>query len=155
MMGWEDFEGVIMGCGFSSFLFHWCKTLKFEGCLLASFIMHVETISMLNRAYHKIKKEAHISMQVAADKKSLIGKESNAQEAKPGKLSSRKGPKASTLSRPVGKKIVAHCNSITFIPAVLINNLFEMQVICICNDLFAPALRPLRQVAKWVLGWIL
>ncbi|XXG39699.1 hypothetical protein AAC387_Pa01g0590 [Persea americana] len=58
---------------------------------------------------------------VAADKKSLIGKESNAQEAKPGKLSSRKGPKASTLSRPV---------------------------ICICNDLFAPALRPLRQVAK-------
>lgn len=26
----------------------------------------------------------------------------------------------------------------------------SLQVICICNDLYAPVLRPLRQVAKYV-----
>ncbi|KAM7259981.1 hypothetical protein ACFE04_015722 [Oxalis oulophora] len=58
-----------------------------------------------------------ILKMVSAEKKHVSEKE-NDQSAK---KSSKKGHKASTLSRPV---------------------------ICICNDLFAPALRRLRQVAK-------
>ncbi|XP_058094701.1 uncharacterized protein LOC131240469 [Magnolia sinica] len=62
-----------------------------------------------------------ILKMVAAEKRSVLGKGNVAQEVDPGKASSRKGSKAATLSRPV---------------------------ICICNDIYAPALRPLRQVAK-------
>ncbi|XP_042518071.1 chromosome transmission fidelity protein 18 homolog [Macadamia integrifolia] len=62
-----------------------------------------------------------ILKMVAAEKKYEVGKGNLAQEEKPGKISSKKGRKTTSLSRPV---------------------------ICICNDLFAPALRPLRQVAK-------
>ncbi|KAG9446182.1 hypothetical protein H6P81_012310 [Aristolochia fimbriata] len=57
---------------------------------------------------------------LASDKKSL-GKDNITQEAHPGNLSSKKRANAATLSRPI---------------------------ICICNDLYAPALRQLRQVAK-------
>ncbi|XP_043720453.1 chromosome transmission fidelity protein 18 homolog [Telopea speciosissima] len=62
-----------------------------------------------------------ILKMVAAEKKYEVGKGNLPQEDKPGKISSKKGRKMTSLSRPV---------------------------ICICNDLFAPALRPLRQVAK-------
>ncbi|XP_010241140.1 PREDICTED: chromosome transmission fidelity protein 18 homolog [Nelumbo nucifera] len=61
-----------------------------------------------------------ILKMIAAEKKSAIGKGNIAQEEQ-GKTSSKKGRKTASLLRPV---------------------------ICICNDLFAPALRPLRQVAK-------
>ncbi|XP_068662997.1 uncharacterized protein [Aristolochia californica] len=61
-----------------------------------------------------------ILKMLAGDKKSL-GKENMSQDVQPRKLSSKKRAKAATLSRPI---------------------------ICICNDLYAPALRPLRQVAK-------
>ncbi|KAF7837327.1 chromosome transmission fidelity protein 18-like protein [Senna tora] len=57
---------------------------------------------------------------VSAEKKSDVGKETLAKEH-PGRKSSKKGRHTTSLSRPV---------------------------ICICNDLYAPALRPLRQVAK-------
>ncbi|KAI4346173.1 hypothetical protein L6164_013246 [Bauhinia variegata] len=57
---------------------------------------------------------------VTAEKKSKAGKENLAKEQL-GRKSSKKGHKTASLSRPV---------------------------ICICNDLYAPALRPLRQVAK-------
>ncbi|XP_038981046.1 chromosome transmission fidelity protein 18 homolog [Phoenix dactylifera] len=62
-----------------------------------------------------------ILKMLAAEKKSSAEKGNATQEAQPGKASSKKGRKAVALSRPV---------------------------ICICNDLYAPALRPLRQVAK-------
>ncbi|KAG1337747.1 chromosome transmission fidelity protein 18 [Cocos nucifera] len=62
-----------------------------------------------------------ILKMLAAEKKSSAEKGNAIQEAQPAKASSRKGRKAVALSRPV---------------------------ICICNDLYAPALRPLRQVAK-------
>ncbi|KAI3459626.1 hypothetical protein Pfo_016289 [Paulownia fortunei] len=58
---------------------------------------------------------------VSAERKSDTGKENVAQEAHSGRKSSRKKQRNSVLLRPV---------------------------ICICNDLYAPALRPLRQVAK-------
>ncbi|GLT72910.1 hypothetical protein SLA2020_448050 [Shorea laevis] len=58
---------------------------------------------------------------VSAEKKSDMGKENIAREEQSGKKSSKKGRKTASLSRPV---------------------------ICICNDLYAPALRTLRQVAK-------
>ncbi|KAG6731295.1 hypothetical protein I3842_01G122700 [Carya illinoinensis] len=58
---------------------------------------------------------------VSAEKKSDMGKENVAKEEQSGKKSSKKGHKTASLSRPV---------------------------ICICNDLYAPALRTLRQVAK-------
>ncbi|KAE8076222.1 hypothetical protein FH972_014885 [Carpinus fangiana] len=58
---------------------------------------------------------------VSAEKKSDMGKENIAKEEQSGKKSSKKGRKTASLSRPV---------------------------ICICNDLYAPALRTLRQVAK-------
>ncbi|XP_062109092.1 uncharacterized protein LOC133819774 [Humulus lupulus] len=60
-----------------------------------------------------------ILKMVSADKKS--GKEDVANVEHAQKTSSKKGRKSDPLSRPV---------------------------ICICNDLYAPALRPLRQVAK-------
>ncbi|KAM6544710.1 hypothetical protein CsatB_025446 [Cannabis sativa] len=62
-----------------------------------------------------------ILKMVSADKKSDGGKENVANEDNAQKTSSKKGRKSEPLSRPV---------------------------ICICNDLYAPALRPLRQVAK-------
>ncbi|XP_026387947.1 chromosome transmission fidelity protein 18 homolog [Papaver somniferum] len=62
-----------------------------------------------------------IMKMIAAEKKYEAGKENVAQKEQHGKVSSKRGKKSATLSRPV---------------------------ICICNDLFAPALRPLRQVAK-------
>ncbi|KAM3756300.1 hypothetical protein ACB098_02G101700 [Castanea mollissima] len=62
-----------------------------------------------------------IVKMVSAEKKSDMGKENVAKEEQPGKKSSKKGRKTASLSRPV---------------------------ICICNDLYAPVLRPLRQVAK-------
>ncbi|XP_047975329.1 chromosome transmission fidelity protein 18 homolog [Salvia hispanica] len=58
---------------------------------------------------------------LAAEKKLDTGKENVSQEANTGRKSSGKKQKSSVLLRPV---------------------------ICICNDLYAPALRPLRQVAK-------
>ncbi|KAH6786798.1 P-loop containing nucleoside triphosphate hydrolases superfamily protein [Perilla frutescens var. hirtella] len=58
---------------------------------------------------------------LSAEKKSDTGKENIAQEENSGRKSSRKKQKSSVLLRPV---------------------------ICICNDLYVPALRPLRQVAK-------
>ncbi|KAK6145853.1 hypothetical protein DH2020_019722 [Rehmannia glutinosa] len=58
---------------------------------------------------------------VSAERKNDTGKENVAQEAHSGWKSSRKKQRNSVLLRPV---------------------------ICICNDLYAPALRPLRQVAK-------
>ncbi|XP_077250788.1 P-loop containing nucleoside triphosphate hydrolases superfamily protein [Tasmannia lanceolata] len=61
-----------------------------------------------------------ILKMVAGDKKSVAGKNVD-QESQPGMIASKRGRKVATLSRPV---------------------------ICICNDLFAPALRQLRQVAK-------
>ncbi|KAK4266311.1 hypothetical protein QN277_027254 [Acacia crassicarpa] len=57
---------------------------------------------------------------VSVEKKSDAGKENLVKE-RSGRRSSKKGHKKASLSRPV---------------------------ICICNDLYAPALRPLRQVAK-------
>ncbi|XP_054805256.1 uncharacterized protein LOC129308225 isoform X1 [Prosopis cineraria] len=57
---------------------------------------------------------------VSVEKKSDAGKENLAKEQL-GRRSSKKGHNKASLSRPV---------------------------ICICNDLYAPALRPLRQVAK-------
>lgn len=62
-----------------------------------------------------------IVKMVSAEKKSDMGKENVAKEEQSGKKSSKKGRKTASLSRPV---------------------------ICICNDLYAPVLRPLRQVAK-------
>ncbi|KAL0366754.1 UNVERIFIED_CONTAM: Chromosome transmission fidelity protein 18 [Sesamum radiatum] len=58
---------------------------------------------------------------VLADRKSDTGKENIDQEAHSGRKPSRKKQRNSQLLRPV---------------------------ICICNDLYAPTLRPLRQVAK-------
>ncbi|KAG8372753.1 hypothetical protein BUALT_Bualt12G0099600 [Buddleja alternifolia] len=58
---------------------------------------------------------------ISAEKKSDAGKENVAQDAHSGRKSSHKKQRNSLLLRPV---------------------------ICICNDLYAPALRPLRQVAK-------
>ncbi|CAL0303132.1 unnamed protein product [Lupinus luteus] len=57
---------------------------------------------------------------ISAEKKPDGGKQSSGKEQQ-GRKSSKKGRKTASLSRPV---------------------------ICICNDLYAPALRPLRQVAK-------
>ncbi|KAF1897159.1 hypothetical protein Lal_00034862 [Lupinus albus] len=57
---------------------------------------------------------------ISAEKKPDGGKQSLGKEQQ-GRKSSKKGRKTASLSRPV---------------------------ICICNDLYAPALRPLRQVAK-------
>ncbi|CAL9095761.1 unnamed protein product [Musa acuminata var. zebrina] len=62
-----------------------------------------------------------ILKMISAEKKSIVDKENAANEATPGKNSSRKGHKTTMLCRPV---------------------------ICICNDVYAPALRALRQVAK-------
>ncbi|KAL7177426.1 hypothetical protein ACSBR2_030732 [Camellia fascicularis] len=62
-----------------------------------------------------------ILKMLAAERKSDIGKENVSKEEELGRMSSRKKHKSASLSRPV---------------------------ICICNDLYAPALRPLRQVAK-------
>ncbi|XP_057783612.1 uncharacterized protein LOC131001284 [Salvia miltiorrhiza] len=58
---------------------------------------------------------------LSAERKRDTGKENISQEANSGRKSSGKKQKSSVLLRPV---------------------------ICICNDLYAPALRPLRQVAK-------
>ncbi|XP_031113433.1 chromosome transmission fidelity protein 18 homolog [Ipomoea triloba] len=58
---------------------------------------------------------------VSAERKSDAGKENDPQGAQPVRKSSKKKEKTASLLRPV---------------------------ICICNDLYAPALRPLRQVAK-------
>ncbi|KAK7279105.1 hypothetical protein RJT34_24149 [Clitoria ternatea] len=57
---------------------------------------------------------------ISAERKPDAGKQSSGK-GQPEKKSSKKGRKTASLSRPV---------------------------ICICNDLYAPALRPLRQVAK-------
>ncbi|KAK9068723.1 hypothetical protein SSX86_012838 [Deinandra increscens subsp. villosa] len=62
-----------------------------------------------------------ILKMVSADKKSDTGTESIIQSEQSGKSSSKKKRKDTALLRPV---------------------------ICICNDLYAPALRPLRNVAK-------
>ncbi|CAN1790029.1 Chromosome transmission fidelity protein 18 homolog [Linum perenne] len=62
-----------------------------------------------------------ILKMVSSDKKSESGKENIAKGELSGRALLKKGRKAASLSRPV---------------------------ICICNDLYAPALRPLRQVAK-------
>ncbi|KAJ0984088.1 hypothetical protein J5N97_002444 [Dioscorea zingiberensis] len=62
-----------------------------------------------------------ILKMVNTEKKSNVEKGTVGQEVQPGKSSSKKGRKTATLLRPV---------------------------ICICNDLYAPALRQLRQVAK-------
>ncbi|XAR62771.1 hypothetical protein NMG60_11017642 [Bertholletia excelsa] len=61
-----------------------------------------------------------ILKMLSAEKKVDVGKENVAKEEQ-GRISSRKKQRSASLSRPV---------------------------ICICNDLYAPALRPLRQVAK-------
>lgn len=61
-----------------------------------------------------------ILKMVSVDRKSDIGKENHGNK-QVGRTSSKRGQKTMSLSRPV---------------------------ICICNDLYAPALRPLRQVAK-------
>ncbi|KAK1426376.1 hypothetical protein QVD17_15047 [Tagetes erecta] len=62
-----------------------------------------------------------ILKMVSADKKSESGTDNLTQSEKSGKTSSKKNRKDTPLLRPV---------------------------ICICNDLYAPALRPLRHVAK-------
>ncbi|CAL1384459.1 unnamed protein product [Linum trigynum] len=62
-----------------------------------------------------------ILKMVSSDKKAETGKDNLAKGEQSGRILSKKGRKTSSLSRPV---------------------------ICICNDLYAPALRPLRQVAK-------
>ncbi|KAK9137857.1 hypothetical protein Sjap_008451 [Stephania japonica] len=62
-----------------------------------------------------------IMKMVAAEKKLGVRKPSHSLDEQPGKVKSKRHHKDATLSRPV---------------------------ICICNDLYAPALRPLRQVAK-------
>ncbi|KAL6189638.1 hypothetical protein ACLB2K_041024 [Fragaria x ananassa] len=64
--------------------------------------------------------EAILKM-VSADKKSDMEKEKVEREQTSGKASSKKGRKSAALTRPI---------------------------ICICNDLYAPSLRPLRQIAK-------
>ncbi|KAH7573070.1 hypothetical protein JRO89_XS03G0062900 [Xanthoceras sorbifolium] len=61
------------------------------------------------------------AVEVSAESKNDIGKENIAKEERSGKTSSKKQRKTTSLSRPI---------------------------ICICNDLYAPALRPLRQIAK-------
>ncbi|XP_024931217.3 uncharacterized protein LOC107422579 isoform X2 [Ziziphus jujuba] len=62
-----------------------------------------------------------ILKMVSADKKSDTGKENFPNEENHERTSAKKGRKTASLLRPV---------------------------ICICNDLYAPALRPLRQIAK-------
>ncbi|KAF7131899.1 hypothetical protein RHSIM_Rhsim09G0051800 [Rhododendron simsii] len=62
-----------------------------------------------------------ILKMLSAERKSDVGKEDESKEGQIGRTSSRKKHRSASLSRPV---------------------------ICICNDLYAPALRPLRQVAK-------
>ncbi|KAF2314122.1 hypothetical protein GH714_022418 [Hevea brasiliensis] len=62
-----------------------------------------------------------ILKMVSAERKSGTGKENATKGEQSGRPSSKKGRKTLSLSRPV---------------------------ICICNDLYAPVLRPLRQVAK-------
>ncbi|KAG0496766.1 hypothetical protein HPP92_001457 [Vanilla planifolia] len=61
-----------------------------------------------------------ILKMVAADKKNSTERANSTEQASSGN-SSKKGPKPASLLRPV---------------------------ICICNDLYAPALRPIRQIAK-------
>ncbi|KAF9688920.1 hypothetical protein SADUNF_Sadunf01G0038200 [Salix dunnii] len=58
---------------------------------------------------------------VSSERKSDTGKENVTKGEQSGRASSKKGQKTASLARPV---------------------------ICICNDIYAPALRPLRQVAK-------
>ncbi|XP_021822992.1 chromosome transmission fidelity protein 18 homolog isoform X2 [Prunus avium] len=60
-------------------------------------------------------------VEVSADRKFDTEKDNVNKELKLGRFSSKRGRKTASLSRPV---------------------------ICICNDLYAPALRPLRRVAK-------
>ncbi|XP_012092645.1 chromosome transmission fidelity protein 18 homolog isoform X2 [Jatropha curcas] len=62
-----------------------------------------------------------ILKMVSAERRSDTGKEKVAKGEQSGRASSKKGRKTTSLSRPV---------------------------ICICNDLYAPVLRPLRQIAK-------
>ncbi|KAH9650050.1 AAA domain-containing protein [Citrus sinensis] len=62
-----------------------------------------------------------ILKMVSAERKSNTAKENVAKEDQPEKISKKKGCKKASLLRPV---------------------------ICICNDLYAPALRSLRQIAK-------
>ncbi|WOL00712.1 chromosome transmission fidelity protein [Canna indica] len=62
-----------------------------------------------------------ILKMISAEKKSSADKENVVHEPRSGKALSKRGHKAAVLSRPV---------------------------ICICNDVYAPALRALRQVAK-------
>ncbi|KAF3457642.1 hypothetical protein FNV43_RR02300 [Rhamnella rubrinervis] len=62
-----------------------------------------------------------ILKMVSADRKSDLGKENVSKEENRQRTSTKKGRKIAPLLRPV---------------------------ICICNDLYAPALRPLRQIAK-------
>ncbi|KAJ6713084.1 P-LOOP CONTAINING NUCLEOSIDE TRIPHOSPHATE HYDROLASES SUPERFAMILY PROTEIN [Salix purpurea] len=58
---------------------------------------------------------------VSSERKTDTGKENVTKGEQSGRVSSKKGQKTASLARPV---------------------------ICICNDIYAPALRPLRQVAK-------
>ncbi|KAG6507884.1 hypothetical protein ZIOFF_033237 [Zingiber officinale] len=62
-----------------------------------------------------------ILKMIAAEKKLSSDKENSTHQAEPGKTMSKKRHKSAILNRPV---------------------------ICICNDVYAPALRALRQVAK-------
>ncbi|KAG0502207.1 hypothetical protein HPP92_002279 [Vanilla planifolia] len=62
--------------------------------------------------------------KVAADKKNSTERANPTEQASSGN-SSKKGPKPASLLRPMRNR-----------------------VICICNDLYALALRPIRQIAK-------
>ncbi|KAG0497898.1 hypothetical protein HPP92_002589, partial [Vanilla planifolia] len=66
--------------------------------------------------------------QVAADKKNSTERANPTEQASSGN-SSKKEPKPASLLRPMRNRV-------------------DGSVICICNDLYALALRPIRQIAK-------
>ncbi|KAG0497947.1 hypothetical protein HPP92_002638 [Vanilla planifolia] len=66
---------------------------------------------------------------VAADKKNKTERANPTEQASSGNSSKKKGPKPASLLKPM-------------------RNRADGSVICICNDLYAPALRPICQIAK-------
>lgn len=92
-----------------------------------------------------------LSMQVSADKKSETGTDNIIQSEQSGNTSSKKKRKDTPLLRPVRSincTYIVKCDNLVLLVCIIFMGRLHIQVICICNDLYAPALRPLRNVAK-------
>jgi chromosome transmission fidelity protein 18 len=70
-------------------------------------------------------------------------------EETPGrKASSKKSHRSAKLLRPVSIEATARASILLCLQSINNTKKVHFKVICICNDLYAPALRQLRQVAK-------